>query len=394
MGNTLPVPNERMQRLIDSAQLKKSDQKVCCCVRRSPQLKSPPCAEPARLAAPSLLQVLWKAFKTVDKDNSGSIDADEFMYFLKEPKSEFTTGLFDLIDTDSSHELDFFEFASALVTFACFTEEEMLKYCFYIFDKDKNGFIEMDELDYLLECLHQGGYATSIAAVTEQLDVDRDGRISMEEFASINKSFPFLLFPAFRFQQACMRETFNEAWWMKKRESLQNARDAKNARTNVIRDKHKGQEIEVRYNKMGEEVGLLGVWRHKSWYKLRARFNTWANIKEGKVELAEGANFVPVPSALVEKVLHAHGKPPLLSDDDETPEAAARRALQAGNSERRSRQRERSMKRKKNRVEAAKLDTPAPALAPAPAPAAAVIAPAPGHSRRWSQEANIFPAAC
>ena len=71
--------------------------------------------------------MLWKAFKNVDKDNSGSINVDEFTLFLKEPKSEFTTGLFDLIDTDSSRELDFFEFASALVTFGCFTEEEMLK---------------------------------------------------------------------------------------------------------------------------------------------------------------------------------------------------------------------------------------------------------------------------
>lgn len=46
MGNTLPLPNERMQRLIDSAELKKSEQKV-----------------------------LWRAFKRVDRDNSGSIDA-------------------------------------------------------------------------------------------------------------------------------------------------------------------------------------------------------------------------------------------------------------------------------------------------------------------------------
>ena len=117
-----------------------------------------------------------------------------------------------------------------------------------------------------------------------------------------------------------------------------------------------------------------------------------------RAELVKGAGFGPVPSALVEKVLHAGGKPAVVADD-ETPEGASRRALQEGNSGRRARQRERSIKRKKNRVEPlSTAAAPSPAQTSpaqtAPAQTAPALAPAPkaGHGRRWSQEANVFPA--
>ena len=98
MGNALPIPNERMTKLIETAKLTKREQRK-----------------------------LYKCFKQVDRDGSGSIDAQEFFAFIGEPKTDFTDGLFDLIDTDSSRELDYYEFASALVTFGCFTCDELLK---------------------------------------------------------------------------------------------------------------------------------------------------------------------------------------------------------------------------------------------------------------------------
>ena len=98
MGNALPIPNERMTKLIETAKLTKREQRK-----------------------------LYKCFRKVDRDGSGTVDAEEFFAFIGEPKTDFTDGLFDLIDTDSSRELDFYEFASALVTFGCFTSDELLK---------------------------------------------------------------------------------------------------------------------------------------------------------------------------------------------------------------------------------------------------------------------------
>ena len=48
-----------------------------------------------------------------------------------------------MCDVDTSAGLDFAEFVTAAMTYCFFGKTEILKFCFYIFDKDKNGFIEV-----------------------------------------------------------------------------------------------------------------------------------------------------------------------------------------------------------------------------------------------------------
>lgn len=47
----------------------------------------------------------------------------------------------------------------------------------------------------------------------ETLDANGDGRLSFEEFKSINTSFPSLLFPAFRIQQLMRDQVLGQAFW-------------------------------------------------------------------------------------------------------------------------------------------------------------------------------------
>ena len=127
MGNKVPIADERMQKTIDMLRLKKQD------VRR-----------------------MWKCFRKHDKDKSGSMDIDEFYRMIREKRSVFGDSLFELIDCDNSGTLDFSEFVAALGTYCMFGKIDVLKYCFYIFDKDKNGYIEDDELQALISLLQAG----------------------------------------------------------------------------------------------------------------------------------------------------------------------------------------------------------------------------------------------
>eukprot|EP00939_MAST-03C_sp_MAST-3C-sp1_P003509 g3509.t1 len=74
---------------------------------------------------------------------------------INEQPSIFGDHIFELVDVDGSQGLDFSEFVTATMNFCMFGKDEVLKFCYYIFDKDRNGFIEEDELQDLVEVLHQ-----------------------------------------------------------------------------------------------------------------------------------------------------------------------------------------------------------------------------------------------
>ena len=67
------------------------------------------------------------------------MDVSEFYKLIGEKQSIFGDSIFELIDIDNSGTLDFSEFVTAVGTFCMFGKIDVLKFCFYIFDKDKNG---------------------------------------------------------------------------------------------------------------------------------------------------------------------------------------------------------------------------------------------------------------
>ena len=72
---------------------------------------------------------------------------------------------------------------------------EILKFCFYIFDKDKSGEIEEDEMHTLIETLQQGeAYSNTKQALLGAFDEDGDGKMNFKEFVSLDEKFPQMLY--------------------------------------------------------------------------------------------------------------------------------------------------------------------------------------------------------
>ena len=116
MGNKIPVPDERMQKIIHLLKLEKKH-----------------------------IRILWKRFQKHDKDKSGTIDIMEFYTMISEERTVFGDSIFELIDIDNNGTLDFSEFVQTLGTYCMFGRNDILKFCFYVFDKDKNGLLTYDE---------------------------------------------------------------------------------------------------------------------------------------------------------------------------------------------------------------------------------------------------------
>ncbi|KAG7382295.1 Sphingosine kinase 2, partial [Phytophthora boehmeriae] len=165
---------------------------------------------------------------------SGTIDRTEFYASIDEKHSEFGDAIFALIDEDSSGVLDFSEYVEALGKFCLLSKEDMLKFCFNVFDNDKNGTIEGEELTHLVEILHQDDQTSNMKQALRTFDFNGDGKIDFSEFKQLNTQFPSLLYPAFRIQQNMRIFTLGEKWWERKIQELAMEKNEKLAQTQAV----------------------------------------------------------------------------------------------------------------------------------------------------------------
>ncbi|DAZ93475.1 TPA: hypothetical protein N0F65_002553 [Lagenidium giganteum] len=191
----VPVPDERMLQTIAKLKLKDRD-----------------------------LRILYSKFCKYDLEErcskSGTIDRTEFYKSIDEKDSEIGDAIFALIDDDNSGVLDFSEYVDALGKFCALSRLDILRFCFNVFDSDRSGTIEGNELNHLLEILHDDGQTSNIRQAMKSFDFNDDGKVDFEEFQQLNTQFPTLLYPAFRIQQNMRIYTMGETWWRKKIEEL------------------------------------------------------------------------------------------------------------------------------------------------------------------------------
>ena len=134
----------------------------------------------------------------------GTIELADFYKYIEEKRSIICDAIFELNDCNTSGTLDFGEFFCSVVTYCLFEREEILRYCFYIFDREKNGYIEQDELMMMINILY--GIAPTdqlrgnAKVAANQLEFNTDGKVDFKEFKEFNKQFPALFYPAFRIQ--------------------------------------------------------------------------------------------------------------------------------------------------------------------------------------------------
>ena len=77
----------------------------------------------------------------------------------------------------------------ALCSTPKFGQEDVRKFCFYVFDSDKNGTIEDDELNNLVDVLHDSKINGNVSKALKQADQNGDGNIDFEEFAELDRRF-------------------------------------------------------------------------------------------------------------------------------------------------------------------------------------------------------------
>nr|BAN00003.1 photoactivatable calcium indicator PA-TNXL [synthetic construct] len=144
----------------------------------------------ARMLSEEMIAEFKAAFDMFDADGGGDISTKELGTVMRmlgqNPTKEELDAIIEEVDEDGSGTIDFEEFLVMMVRQmkedAKGKSEEELANCFRIFDKDANGFIDIEELGEILRATGEHVIEEDIEDLMKDSDKDNNGRIDFDEF--------------------------------------------------------------------------------------------------------------------------------------------------------------------------------------------------------------------
>lgn len=141
----------------------------------------------------AFIQKCREAFNTFDADGSGTIDTQEMKLLLESIGESLTEEeLFRFmadVDEDGTGEIEFAEFLRAFEKQRGVNvdlEDELDTIDAFVAlggNEDKSGFVEQKKLVSVVK--DEFGMTIKVDRLVEELDKDRDGKLSYEEFAAL-----------------------------------------------------------------------------------------------------------------------------------------------------------------------------------------------------------------
>ena len=141
-------------------------------------------------ASPDDIKELKTLFMSLDVNGDGSLTLEELKKGLAgKQNGEDLLAIMKGADTDGSGEINYTEFLAATIDANVFLREDYLRTAFNMFDKDRSGKIDNEEVIALLTGEDLGSHVskTAIGAAMKEIDANGDGEIDFEEFMEMMK---------------------------------------------------------------------------------------------------------------------------------------------------------------------------------------------------------------
>ncbi|XP_042496557.1 calcium-dependent protein kinase 10-like [Macadamia integrifolia] len=138
------------------------------------------------------VEVIRDMFKLMDTDNNGKITYEELKAGLQKVGSQLAEPemklLMEVADVDGNGTLDYGEFVTVTIHLQKMENDEHFRRAFMFFDRDGSGYIEMDELRETMKDDSGEVDDEILNDIIREVDTDKDGRISYEEFVAMMKT--------------------------------------------------------------------------------------------------------------------------------------------------------------------------------------------------------------
>jgi len=141
-------------------------------------------------------------FTALDEDNSGSLSVDEIRHGFSKMGQAIPDDLqkmFDASDCNGDSEIQYTEFLASALDSKLWSRREALVPVFEVFDHDKDGWIDIEELRRILvsdELQEFGDTRSTCEEVMKAVDLDGDGKISFDEFFQMMQNVTSVTAPA------------------------------------------------------------------------------------------------------------------------------------------------------------------------------------------------------
>jgi calcium-dependent protein kinase len=137
---------------------------------------------------------LRQIFTSLDKNQDGLLTAAEITDGLKD--IDVPSDLHEIlasIDSDKSGQIDYTEFVAASLQRKYYEQEDVCWTAFNMFDRDADGKISQSELRHVLQneaMTDELGICCSLQDMIGEMDLDGDGFINFNQFASLMRGDP------------------------------------------------------------------------------------------------------------------------------------------------------------------------------------------------------------
>jgi Ca2+-binding EF-hand superfamily protein len=162
-------------------------------------------------------ETLYHVFDGGDETRDGFLNRGEFFDMLGYKNSAFSRRIFDLFDTNTSHELDFGEFVTMAWNYMTPTPFALVKLMFALCDANDSGEITPDEVVKVAdELLVDPNFDTSMLSEMNLSLVSLKKKIyvlNFERFGQVAMKYPAILYPALRVQESFRNKVGGLAFW-------------------------------------------------------------------------------------------------------------------------------------------------------------------------------------